>query len=112
MAGDARVERRRTPRMPVNVDVECGVDLRVRVCLLDLSFSGALLEAPTTLPVGTRARLRTMLGGERFTPIVQVQRVAAAPSAGPPQVSVGALFAAMDERSRRSLEAFLQKVSA
>jgi hypothetical protein len=103
-------ERRVAPRVAVSQEVECRLDLRTRVRVLDISLSGALLAAEVPLPVGEPAELRSSLGATAFRTDVQLLRTVALRT----DVSLkglGAVFTAMDERSRRSLEHFLRKAS-
>jgi hypothetical protein len=101
-------ERRQTPRVSVGGRVECQLDLRSRVRLLDISLSGALLGADVTMPVGSAAQLRSGLGAGPLRTDVQVRR--SARLAGDVALKgVGAVFTAMDDRSRQTLEDFLKK---
>ena len=102
------VERRRAPRCPPRSDVRCRVDVRMRVRLVDVSATGALLATETPPRVDSVALLKTGLGAATFSSEVQVQRTGTA--AGAP--AVGVTFTAIDERNRRSLEQFLKKASA
>jgi hypothetical protein len=103
------VERRRLPRVEVEQDLECRLEMRTRVRLLDISLSGALMAADVPLPVGTRGQLQTGVGPEPIAPEVQVQRIVdRGREAGK---SLGAVFVGMDEKSRRRLEEFLRKAS-
>ena len=102
-------ERRQTPRA-TPAGIECRLELRTRVRLLDISLSGALLAAELTLPVGASAQLRSGLGASTFRSDVQVRRGVGLPP-GVPLKGLGAMFTTMDERSRRSLEDFLRKAS-
>ncbi len=103
-------ERRQTPRVALGRGIECRLDLRTRVRLLDISLSGALLAAELTLPVGASAQLRSGLGAGTFRSDVQVRRSVGLPP-GVPLKGLGAVFTTMDDRSRRSLEDFLRKAS-
>lgn len=103
-------ERRQSPRLPLTGGVECRLDLRTRVRMLDISLGGALLAAELALPVGATAELRSGLGASAFRTDVQVRRSIGLP-AGVTLNGLGAMFTAMDERSRRSLEDFLRKAS-
>jgi len=105
-------ERRRVPRVAVSPDqgIECTFEVRTRIRLLDISLSGALLASEARLPVGTRAHLHAGVGSAPFAPEVQVQRVADRGSRES-SAGLGAVFVGMDEKSRRSLEAFLRKAS-
>jgi hypothetical protein len=103
-------ERRLTPRVALDSGIECRLELRTRVRLLDISLSGALLAAELAVPVGVPARLRSSLGPTAFGSEVQVNRNVLL-SPGVPLKGLGAAFTTMDERSRRSLEDFLRKAS-
>jgi hypothetical protein len=104
------MERRQAPRVALDSGLECRLELRTRVRLLDISLSGALLGAELALPVGAPAQLRTGLGSTGLSADVQIRRnVALTP--GIPLKGLGATFTTMDERSRRSLEDFLRKAS-
>jgi c-di-GMP-binding flagellar brake protein YcgR len=111
MSGAPTVERRQMPRVALEQPgIECRLELRTRVRLLDISLSGALLAAELALPTGVPARLRSSLGSSTFHSDVEVRRdVSLAP--GVPLHGLGAAFTTMDERSRRSLEDFLRKAS-
>jgi hypothetical protein len=98
------------PRVSVGGGVECQLELRTRVRLLDISLSGALLAAELALPVGAPAQLRSSLGPATFAADVQVKRNVTL-SQGIPLKGLGTAFTTMDERSRRSLEDFLRKAS-
>jgi len=104
------IERRQSPRVALDSGVECRLDLRTRVRMLDISLGGALLAAEAALPIGATAELRTGLGPSSFKTEVQVRRSVGLP-AGVALNGLGAMFTTMDERSRRSLEDFLRKAS-
>jgi len=110
MSSGFTTERRQSPRVALKSDIECRVDLRTRVRLLDISLSGALLAAEVALPAGASAQLRSGLGASAFRTDVQIRRSIGLP-AGAPVNGIGAMFTTMDERSRRSLEEFLRKAS-
>jgi hypothetical protein len=101
-------ERRRVPRVEVQEPLECRVEMRTRIRLIDISLSGALLASDAQLPVGTKAHLRAGVGAGPFAPEVRVQRVM---STGSRESGLGAVFLGMDDKSRLSLEAFLRKAS-
>jgi hypothetical protein len=90
--------------------VECVLEVRTRVRLVDISLTGTLLATELLLPIGTRAHLRSNVGASSFTPAVQVRRVADAPARGTGD-RLGTVFTTMDDRSRRSLEDFLRKAT-
>jgi c-di-GMP-binding flagellar brake protein YcgR len=105
-------ERRRVPRVAVDQDegLECTLEVRTRIRLLDISLTGAMLSSEAQLPVGTRAHLQAGVGATPFAPEVQVQRVVDRGSRESAP-ALGAVFVGMDEQSRRSLEAFLRKAN-
>ena len=104
------IERRQSPRIPLDGAVQCRLDLRTRVRMLDISLSGALLAAELALPAGAAAELRSGLGATAFRSEVQVQRTVGL-TAGALVSGIGAMFTTMDDRSRRGLEDFLRKAS-
>lgn len=104
------IDRRQSPRITIDSGVECRLDLRTRIRMLDISLGGALLAAELALPVGANAELRTGLGASAFRTDVQVRRSVGLP-AGVAANGLGAMFTTMDDRSRRSLEDFLRKAS-
>jgi c-di-GMP-binding flagellar brake protein YcgR len=104
-------ERRRQPRLELPDGLECRLETRTRVRLVDISLSGALLASEAALPVGTRGQLRTGVATTPFTPEVQVQRTLGKDSRCDELQGLGTVFLDMDEQSRRSLEAFLRKAS-
>ena len=108
---EAREDRRRVPRVEVPEELECRLEMRARVRLLDISLTGALLASDAQLPVGTRGQLRTGVAASPFAPEVQVQRTAERHSGRETVQGLGAVFVGMDEQSRQSLEAFLKKAS-
>ena len=59
-------ERRHTPASRTRRRIECRLDLRTRVRLMDISLSGALLAAELPLPAGASAELRSGLGCGSF----------------------------------------------
>ena len=102
-------ERRRTPRVELPDPCDCQFDMRVRVRLIDISSSGALLMGDVMLPVETTGHLKAVLGSRRFTPRVQVRRTAAVGNDG---AQLGTVFVDMDDDSTKSLEAFLRKATS
>jgi hypothetical protein len=105
-----QMERRQSPRVALDSGVECRLELRTRVRLLDISLSGALLASELAVPVGAPAQLRSSLGPTTFNADVSVKRNVPL-SPGIPLKGLGAVFTTMDERSRKSLEDFLRKAS-
>jgi hypothetical protein len=106
----AAAERRRLPRVEVEDGLECRLEMRTRIRLVDISLTGALLSSEAQLPVGTKAQLQAGVGAAPFAPEVLVQRVVER-SGREAAAGLGAVFVGMDEKSRRSLEAFLRKAS-
>jgi c-di-GMP-binding flagellar brake protein YcgR len=106
----AAAERRRLPRVEIEDGMECRLEVRTRIRLVDISLTGALLSSEAQLPVGTRAQLQTGVGAAPFAPEVMVQRVIER-NGRDATSRLGAVFVGMDEKSRRSLEAFLRKAS-
>ena len=103
-------ERRRVPRVAVDEGLECRLEVRTRIRLVDISLTGALLSSEAQLPVGTKAHMQAGVGSAPFAPDVQVQRIVDR-SSRESKPALGAVFVGMDEKSRRSLEAFLRKAS-
>ena len=103
-------ERRRVPRVAVDGALECQIEVRTRIRLVDISLTGALLSSEAQLPVGTRAHLQAGVGASPFAPDVQVQRIVDRGNREA-KPALGAVFVGMDEKSRRSLEEFLRKAS-
>jgi c-di-GMP-binding flagellar brake protein YcgR len=101
-------DRRRSPRVMLPEDEECSLQLRTRVRLLDISATGALVEADVPLPVGAKGQLRFALAGASYAPTVQIRRRAGAASK---DLNLGAVFTSMDDTSRRRLEEFLRKAT-
>jgi hypothetical protein len=110
MDPENKLERRHGPRVTLEADVQCRLELRTRVRLLDISLTGALMGTDVTLPVGAKAHLRSAIAATSFSPDVQVRRQADV-SGRNATVGIGAVFVAMDERSQRSLEEFLRKAN-
>jgi PilZ domain len=102
------IERRRLPRVAVGASMECRLEVKTRVRLLDISLSGALLASEAALPVGTYAHIRAGVGDVPFAPEVQVRRTV---DRQRDQAGLGAVFVGMDDKSRQSLETFLRKAS-
>jgi hypothetical protein len=67
-------ERRRSPRIAPDDGFELRVVERIRVRLVDISASGALLATDERLPVGSSGRLHLLLGGSAFEMQVDVTR--------------------------------------
>lgn len=104
------VERRRQPRVPIRrVVPQVTLPVATTVQLLDISETGVLLSSAQPLDVGRRAQLRLRVGAEPVTVMIEVRRVAPAPSAGHnAPYRMGAEFVNLDEDSRRKIEGFLR----
>lgn len=89
--------------------MDCTFEMRVKVRLVDISASGALLSSDATLPVSSEGQLKAVLASSRFSPTLKVQRMAVLPRNEGAQL--GTLFLGMDDESRKSLEAFLKKAT-
>jgi hypothetical protein len=111
MQVDDRTERRQHPRVAVRQGVECRLEVRARVRMIDISATGTLVATDLPLPIGVRANLRSNVGNGPFACGVEIRRQAdAAPRGQSP--ALGAIFTEMDEPSRRRLEQFLKRASA
>ena len=73
MAGEFQ-ERRRTPRVETHGRYEFRLGRRIRIRVVDISGTGALLAADERLPVGTRGRIQVPLAGSQFEGQVEVRR--------------------------------------
>jgi len=104
-------ERRRGPRFPVRAGVQCRLDLRSRVRVIDISAKGVLIGTEISLPIGTLGHFRSGVGGGPISSAVDVRRVVTT-AAPRPSVALGAIFTDMDDSSRRTLERFLERASA
>lgn len=107
----AAPDRRRGPRIALaSPEPEVTLPLSATVQVIDISESGVLLASSQPLDVGRRAQLRTRLGTEPVTVIVEVRRVVSAPSGrGPGTYRLGTEFVALDDDVRRKLTAFLKQ---
>ncbi|HEY7497077.1 MAG TPA: PilZ domain-containing protein [Vicinamibacterales bacterium] len=101
-------DRRRSPRVMLPEDEQCDLQLRTRVRLVDISATGALVEAEVPLPVGARGQLRFALAGASYSPTVQIRRRAGSAAR---ELNLGTVFTSMDEASRKRLEEFLRKAT-
>jgi c-di-GMP-binding flagellar brake protein YcgR len=108
---DKSRERRQQPRLKVGAGIECRLEVRSRVRMVDISASGALLATDLALPVASRATVHTTIADGPLSCAIEVRRQAQ--GAMPRQLpALGVVFTEMDERSRRSLEQFLKRASA
>jgi hypothetical protein len=100
-------ERRRAPRVAIDGRYELRLGRRIRVRVIDISATGALLAADERLPVGTRGRLQVSLGASQFEGLVEIKREQ------PGQVGqgylIGSTLSASQARHQDALEQFLRR---
>lgn len=100
-------ERRRFPRVQMDGPYELRIGRRVRVRLLDISASGALLALDERFPVGARARLQMLLGAAPFEASIDVRREEAAAD-GRGRI-VGVSMGSLQAAQREALDEFLRR---
>jgi hypothetical protein len=100
------VERRQAPRLVAGNDVEITRPAWTTVQILDISTTGVLFEAPDSLDVGQQGQLRVRLGDQIFAAEIDVRRVDKRPSSSKGH-RAGAVFSALDETNRATLERFI-----
>jgi hypothetical protein len=100
-------ERRKTPRVALHGQQEFRLGRRIRVKVVDISASGALLAADERLPVGTRGRLQVSLAGAQFEGQVQVKREQPVQAGG--SHLVGLTVSPSQPRHQEALEQFLRR---
>jgi c-di-GMP-binding flagellar brake protein YcgR len=101
-------ERRRFPRVVVDEShYEVRIARRVRVRLLDISASGALLASEERLPAGITGRLRLFLSGAPFESAVEVTRDEQ--SVQGRGRTAGVVMVSMQPGQRDTLEDFLRR---
>ncbi|MCL4813186.1 MAG: PilZ domain-containing protein [Vicinamibacteraceae bacterium] len=106
---EPRTERRRYLRVPVGArDLRLQLPSTATVQLLDISESGVLLSSTARLAVGQRARLRTRLGTDPVSAVVEVTRLAGHQPGGPRRY--GARFVELDDEQRARITRFLGAV--
>jgi hypothetical protein len=99
-------ERRRTPRVMPRDGAEINRPTWTTVELVDISTSGVLFFGREAMAVGQKGQLRMRLGDNGFASQIEVRRVDmhTTPSKG---FRIGAVFSALDEASRQTLEQFI-----
>ena len=104
-------DRRRGLRVALRApEPEVSLPLSATVQVIDISESGVLLASSQPLEIGRRAQLRTRLGADPVTMIVEVRRVVSGPSGrGTGTYRVGTEFVALDDDVRRKLARFLRQ---
>jgi hypothetical protein len=105
-----KLERRGNARVDLLMNDMVRLEVRSRVRLLDISLSGALIACDTPFPVGAQGHLRIGLAALPFSAEMEVRREQSGPRR-PLAAGLGAVFASMDDGSRRSLEEFLRRAS-
>lgn len=100
------VERRRTIRVSPPKSPEIRWPAWSTVQLVDISTDGVLLNSPVPLAAGERAQLRMRLGDRSFSGDIEIRRehTRMPKQSGYP---LGAVFTAVDEASRLTLDEFL-----
>ena len=111
MQVDDRTERRQHPRVAVRKGIDCRLEVRARVRMVDISATGTLVATDLPLPIGTHASLRSSISSGPFACAVEIRRQTGAAQRGQTP-ALGAIFTDMDEQSRRRLEQFLKRASA
>ena len=99
-------ERRRTPRVMPRDGAEINRPTWATVELVDISTGGVLFFGAEAVAVGQKGQLRMRLGADAFASQIEVRRVDrhTTPSKG---YRIGAVFSALDEASRQTLEQFI-----
>ena|ERR687897_365741 len=99
-------ERRQHPRHDTTGQLAT-VPASVNVRVLDISVAGVLLHSSEAVEAGTKGNLRLHLDGSAFRADVQVQRVAAEPSAT--GYRLGATFVELSPDLRQLIERFMAR---
>jgi hypothetical protein len=105
--GEEFQERRRTPRVVVDGKHEFRLGRRLRVRVVDISASGALLAAEERLPVGTSGRLQISLGGNQFEGQLQIKREQ--PAGAAKGHLLGSVMTPSQPRHQEALDVFLRR---
>jgi len=105
MSSPALHERRRHPRVQPSRDVHLSIPVVIDVKVLDISGTGILFWCESSLAVGQRAQIRTVIDRQPFAATVEIVRLDRAP--GPEGRSCGARFIGLDEANRARLDTFL-----
>ena len=101
-------ERRRFPRHDVEGQLAT-LPATVNVQVIDISVAGVLLHSSEAVAVGTKGSLRLHLDGAAFRADVQVQRVAAAETAGTAGYRLGATFVGLSPDLRHVIDRFVAR---
>ena len=103
------VERRHSPRV-VRPSEPCRVLLNVHSSarIVDVSESGMLLASSVGIPVGSRARLRTMLGTDQFETEVEVRQNKPMPQEDTSRRALGVTFVAPEPQTQLVLRRLLK----
>lgn len=100
------MERRQSPRMPLDDGTEMSRAEWSTVTVLDISVSGVMFLAPERMGVGAKGQLRLRLGDNSFVGDIEIRRGDRhqTPSGG---YRIGAAFTSLGDGSRASLEDFI-----
>ena len=100
------MERRQSPRVPLDDGTEMSRAEWSTVTVLDISVSGVMFLAPERMTAGSKGQLRLRLGDNSFVGDIEIRRSDRhqTPSGG---YRVGATFTSLGEGSRASLEDFI-----
>ena len=100
------MERRQSPRVPLDDGTEMNRPEWSTVKVLDISVSGVLFLAPERMAAGSKGQLRLRLGDNSFVGDIEIRRSDRhqTPSGG---YRVGATFTSLADGSRASLEDFI-----
>ena len=99
-------ERRRADRIPTRDGSEISRPAWTTIELLDISTIGVLFVAPQEMAPGERGQLRIRLGDRGFVSEIEIQRVDRHPSVFK-GYRIGAIFTALDDVHRVTLEEFV-----
>jgi hypothetical protein len=103
-------ERRRSARSPAAEGASLQLPLIHDVDLVDISQGGVLIATNATLRIGQRALLRILLNREPLVASVEILRLEPDTLVGAESTHrrYGARFLAVDDRARRTINAFLR----
>jgi PilZ domain-containing protein len=104
------VERRRSPRVPVVARHEFRLGRRLRLRIVDISVSGALLGSEEPLPLGAKGRLHMLLGAGDFEAQIEVKREQPAPDGR--GTLLGTTMTPSQPRHHEVLEQFLSRAGS
>jgi hypothetical protein len=100
-------ERRRAGRMPTRGGSEISRPAWTTIELVDISTAGVLFVAPQEMAPGEKGQLRIRLGEKGFVSEIEIRRVDRH-SLAFKGYRIGAIFTALDEVQRETLEEFIR----